>query len=57
MCSTYMQVEVFASNIGATVFIVFIQVGVSVATMQVVLYVVHNCFSCKIQVIISVIAT
>ena len=39
-----------------TIFIVFIQVGVSVAIMQVVLSAVHNCFSCKMQVTVSVIA-
>ena len=43
-------------GVSVTIFIVFMQVGVSVATMQVVLSVVHNCFSCKIQVTVSVIA-
>ena len=39
-----------------TIFIVFIQVGVSVAIMQVVLSAVHNCFYCKMQVTVSVMA-
>ena len=52
-----MQVTVSASNVGVTIFIVFMQVGVSVATIQVVLSAVHNCFSCKMQVIVFVIAT
>ena len=51
-----MQVTVSASNMWVTIFIVFMQVGVSVATMQVVLSAVHNCFYCKMQVNISVIA-
>ena len=51
-----MQVTVSASNMWVKIFIVFIQVGVSVATMQVVLSAVHNCFYCKMQVTVSVIA-
>ena len=47
---------VSALTIWVTVFIVFMQVGVSVAIMQVVLSAVHNCFYCKMQVTISVIA-
>ena len=48
-----------------TIFIVFMQVGmsvavmqvrVSVAVMQVVLSAMHNCFYCKMQVTVSVIA-
>ena len=64
--ATIIQFEVYAALIckwqflhriwGATIFIVFIQVGVSVATMQVVLSVVHNCFSFKMQVTVSFIA-
>ena len=50
------QVTVSASNMWVTIFIVFIQVGVSVAIMQVVLSAVHNCFYCKMQVTVSVIA-
>ena len=52
----YMQVEVSASNLGVTTFTVFMQVRVSVATMQNALSVVHNCFSCKMQVTVTVIA-
>ena len=48
-----MQAIVSASNIWVTIFIVFMQVGVSVATMQVVLSAVHNCFSCKMQVTVT----
>ena len=51
-----MQVALSASNMGVTIFIIFMQVGVSVATLQVVLSAVHNCFYCKIQVTVSVIA-
>ena len=51
-----MQVAVSASKMGMTIFIVFMQVVVSVGTMQVVLSVVHNYFSCKMQVTVSVIA-
>ena len=47
---------VSASNMWVTIFIVFMLVGVSVATMQVVLSAVHNCFYCKMQVTVSVIA-
>ena len=47
---------VSASNMWVTIFIVFMQVGVSVAIMQVVLSEVHNCFYCKIQVTDSVMA-
>ena len=49
-----MQVTVSASNMWVKIFIVFMQVGVSVAIMQVVLTTVHNCFFCKIQVSVSV---
>ena len=51
-----MPAEVSALNMGVTIFIVFMMVGVSVVTMQVVLSIVHNCFSCKMQVTVSVIA-
>ena len=51
-----MQVAVSASNMWVKIFIVFMQVGVSVTTMQVVLSVVCNCFSCKMQVTVLVIA-
>ena len=54
--AAFMQVTVSASNMWVTIFIVFMQVGVSVATMQVVLSAVHNCFYCKMQVTVSVIA-
>ena len=47
---------VSASTMWVTIFIVFMQVGVSVAIMQVVLSAVHNCFYCKMQVTVSVIA-
>ena len=46
---------VSASNTWVTIFIVFMQVGVSVAIMQVVLSVMHKCFYFKIQVSVSVI--
>ena len=39
-----------------TIFVVSMQVGVSVAIVQVVLSAVDNCFYCKIQVSVSVIS-
>ena len=45
-----------ASNLWITIFIVFMQVGVSVAVMQLVLSAAHNCFYCKMQITVSVIA-
>ena len=51
-----MEVTVSASNMGVTIFIVLMWVGVSIGTMQVILSAVHNCFSCKMQVTVSVIA-
>ena len=51
-----MQVTVSAFNMGLTVFIIFLQVGFSVATVQVVLSAARNCFSCKMQFTVSVIA-
>ena len=51
-----MQVTVSASNMWVTIFIVFMQVGVSVAVMQVVLSAVHNWFYCKMQVTVPVVA-
>ena len=51
-----MQGAVSPSNMWVTIFIVFMQVGVSVALMLVVLSAVHNCFYYKMQVIVSVIA-
>ena len=51
-----MQVAVSASNARVTIFIVFMQAGVSVATMQVVRSAVHNCFFCKMQLTVSAIA-
>ena len=50
------KVTVSASNMRVTSFIIFIQVKVSVAFMQVVLFAAHNCFYCKMQVTVSVIA-
>ena len=47
---------VSASTMWVTIFIVFMQVGVSVAIMQMVRSVVHNCFYYKMQVTVSVIA-
>ena len=47
---------VSASNMWVTDFIVFMQVGVTVAVMQVVLSAGHNCFYCKLQGTVSVIA-
>ena len=41
---------------GVTIFIVFTKVGVSVAAMQVGFSEVNNCFSCKMQFTVSVIA-
>ena len=41
---------------GVIIFLVLTKVGVSVVIMQVVLSVVHNCFYCKMQVTVSVIA-
>ena len=54
--SNYMQVTFSALNTSVAVFIIFLQVGVSVATMQVVLSAVRRCFSCKMQFTVSVIA-
>ena len=51
-----MQVTFLSLNMWVTIFIVFMQMGVTVAIMQVVLSAVHNCFYCKIQVTVSVIA-
>ena len=51
-----MQVTVSALNMRVAVFVIFLQVGVSVATMQVVLSAVRSCFSCKMQLTVSVIA-
>ena len=51
-----MQVTVSALNMRVAVFVIFLQVGVSVATMQVVLSAVRSCFSCKMQFTVSVIA-
>ena len=50
------QATVSASNMWVTILIAFMQVGVSVAVMKVVLSAVHNCFYCKMQVTVSVIA-
>ena len=47
---------IFASKMWVTILNIFMQVGVSVATLQVVLFAVHKCFYCKMQVIVSVIA-
>ena len=41
-------------NMWVTIFVVFMQVGVSVAIMQVVLSAVLNCFCCEMQVTVSV---
>ena len=52
-------VTVSASNMYCIVFkyiIVFMQVGVSVAVMQVVPSAMHSCFYCKMLVTVSVIA-
>ena len=43
-------------NIWVAMFIVFMEMGVTVAIMQVVPSAVHNCFYCKTQVTVSVIA-
>ena len=51
-----LQVTVSSSNMWVSIFIVFMQMGVTVAIMQVVLSVVYNCFYCKMQVTGSVIA-
>ena len=51
-----MQLTVSASNLLVTIFIAFMQVEVSVEIMQVDLFAVHNCFYCKIQVTVSLIA-
>ena len=51
------EVTVSASNMWVTIFIVFMQVGVSLAVIQVVLFAVHNCFYCKMQVTVSVSVT
>ena len=51
-----MEVTVSGLNVGVTIFIVFMQVGVSVAIMQVLLSAMHNCFYCKMQVTVSIIA-
>ena len=51
-----MQVTVSSSNMWVTSFIVFMQMGVTVAIMQVVPIAVPNCFYCKMQVTVSVIA-
>ena len=51
-----MQVTVSASNMWVIIFIVFMQVGVYVAITQVVLSAMHNCFYCKMQFTVSVIA-
>ena len=51
-----MQVAVSSLNVQVTIFIVFMQMGVTDAIMQVVISAVHNCFYCKMQVIVSVIA-
>ena len=48
--------DVSASNMWVKIFIVFMQVGVSVAVMQLVLSAVHNCFYCKMLVTVAVIA-
>ena len=54
---TLMEVTVSASNMWVTIFVVFMQVRVSVAIMHVVLSAVHNCVYCKMQVTVSVIVT
>ena len=51
-----MQVTVSASNIYVKILILFTQVGLSVAIMQVVLFTVHSCFYYKMQVTDFVIA-
>ena len=51
-----MQLTVSASDMLVTIFIVFMHVGISVAAMQVVLAAVPNCFHCKMQVTVSIIA-
>ena len=51
-----MQVTVSASNMWVTIFIAFTQMGFSVAVMLVVLSAVRNCFYCKMQVTVPVIA-
>ena len=51
-----MGVTVSALNMWVTIFIVFTLVGVSVAIIQVILCAVQNCFYCKMQVTVSVIA-
>ena len=49
-------VTVSTSNMWVTIFIVLMQVWISVAFMKVVISAVHNCFYCKMQVTVSVIA-
>ena len=49
-----MRVTVSASNMWVTSFIVFMQVGVSVTIMQLVLPAAHNFLHCKMQVTVSV---
>ena len=47
---THIQVTVSAENMWVTIFVVFMQMGVSVAIMQVVVSAVqyaHDCFYCN----------
>ena len=50
-----MEVTISGLDVGVTILIVFTQVGISVAIMQVLLSAVHNCFYCKMQVTVSII--
>ena len=54
--ATLTQVTVPASNKWVPFFIVFMQMGVSVAITEVVPSALHNYFYCKMQVTVSVIA-
>ena len=56
MHETVFVVAVSTLNVWVTLFVVFMQVGVSVAIVQVVPPAVHNCFYCKMEVTVSVIA-
>ena len=51
-----MQVVVSPSNAWVVIFILLMQVGVSVVTMQLVPSAAHNCFYHKMLVIVSVVA-
>ena len=55
--ATLMQVTVSASNMWVTIFIVFMQVGGLCCNYAGGTFAMHNCFYCKMQVTVSVIAT